>query len=315
MARRQKGMNVNLNVNQERNTLFGGNLLKNGNEMTVQERIAQKRQLYLKQANKAVKEADKGERKMDKSIEDARGQVKECFDLMDEYGKKMKDVDERLAQLKEQFGVADDSQEQKDLEILVKIQEGLSGVSGGALTEEEIERLKDMGEPTEYQQEALNLLKEKNYYSMERIKQESKIVGLGKGIRQAKTDRLASHGMIDAQKSKEELIEAASKEIFGMLVEDAKDKIDEKAEEIQEAAEKREEKKEEMEERLEAVKEDKEQKEAAVEAAQEAAQEMTKQMAKSDDLSAEVDAEVKKMEALQKQLEEDLKGIMVDKIV
>lgn len=308
-------MNVNLNVNQERNTLFGGNLFKNGNEMSVQERIAQKRQVYLKQANKVVKDADKGERKMDKSIEDARGQVKECFDLMDEYGKKINDVDERLAQLKEQFGVSDDSQEQKDLEILAKVQKNLSGVSGEELTEEEMERFKELGEATEYQKAALDLYKERNYYSMEIEKQESKIVGLGKGVRQAKIDRLASHGMIDAQKSREELMNAASKEILGMLVEDAKDKIDEKAEEIQEAAEKREEEKEEMEQRLEAVKEDKEQTEAAVEAAQEAASEMTKQMVKSEDLSEEVDAEVKKMEALQNQLEEDLKGIMVDKVV
>ena len=54
-------MNVNLNVNQGRNTLFGGNLFQNGNDMTVQERIAQKRQLYVKQGTKMVKDADKTE--------------------------------------------------------------------------------------------------------------------------------------------------------------------------------------------------------------------------------------------------------------
>ena len=120
-------MNVNLNVNQGRNTLFGGNLFQNGNDMTVQERIAQKRQLYVKQGTKMVKDADKTERKIDKSIDDARNQVKETVDLLGEYQKKIGEIDDKLAQAKEEFEVEDDSQEQKDLEILLKQQRQGSG--------------------------------------------------------------------------------------------------------------------------------------------------------------------------------------------
>ncbi len=305
-------MNVNLNVNQGRNTLFGGNLFQNGNDMTVQERIAQKRQLYVKQGTKMVKDADKTERKIDKSIDDARNQVKETVDLLGEYQKKIGEIDDKLAQAKEEFEVEDDSQEQKDLEILLKQQRQGSGM-GEPMTKEEMQRYDEIkGQLTDYQKIALEAYKERDHYTKQVGKAEIKIQAINQAIRQIKIDRPASQVMQDAQRNKEDLMEAASKEIQGMLMEDAKDKIDEKAEEIQEAAEKREEKKEEREERLEAVKEDKEETEEAAESAAETAQEMAKQIIDSDALNTSVDEEVKKkMEELQKHLEE-LKGIVID---
>ena len=305
-------MNVNLNVNQGRNTLFGGNLFQNGNDMTVQERIAQKRQLYVKQGTKMVKDADKTERKIDKSIDDARNQVKETVDLLGEYQKKIGEIDDKLAQAKEEFEVEDDSQEQKDLEILLKQQRQGSGM-GEPMTKEEMQRYDEIkGQLTDYQKIALEAYKERDHYTKQVGKAEIKIQAINQAIRQIKIDRPASQVMQDAQRNKEDLMEAASKEIQGMLMEDAKDKIDETAEEIQEAAEKREEKKEELEERLEAVKEDKEETEEAAESAAETAQEMAKQIIDSDALNTSVDEEVKKkMEELQKHLEE-LKGIVID---
>lgn len=305
-------MNVNLNVNQGRNTLFGGNLFQNGNDMTVQEKIAQKRQLYVKQGTKMVKDADKTERKIDKSIDDARNQVKETVDLLGEYQKKIGEIDDKLAQAKEEFEVEDDSQEQKDLEILLKQQRQGSGM-GEPMTKEEMQRYDEIkGQLTDYQKIALEAYKERDHYTKQVGKAEIKIQAINQAIRQIKIDRPASQVMQDAQRNKEDLMEAASKEIQGMLMEDAKDKIDEKAEEIQEAAEKREEKKEELEERLEAVKEDKEETEEAAESAAETAQEMAKQIIDSDALNTSVDEEVKKkMEELQKHLEE-LKGIVID---
>lgn len=310
-------MNLNLNVNQERNTLFAGNLFKNGSEMTVQDRIAQKRQLYGKQAAKMIKDADATERKIDKSIEDARAQVKESIDLLGEYGKKIKEMDEHIAQAKEQFEVEDDSQEQKDLEILLKAQRKNSHMPTEGMTEEEAERYKEIKdqEPTDYQKMALDFYAQRDHYSYECGKAEMKITAINDVIRKIRIDRPASQVMLDAQRNKEELMDAASKEIVGMLMEDAKDKVDEKAEEVKEAAEKREEAKEELEERLEAVKEDKEQSEEAVESAQEAAAELAKHVIESDDLNNSIDEEIKKrMEALQKELEE-LKGISIDQSV
>lgn len=309
-------MNLNLNVNQERDTLFAGNLFKNGSEMSMQERIAQKRQLYGKQAAKMVKDADTAERKVDKSIEDARAQVKETVELYGEYGRKIKELDGQIAQAKEMFEVEDDSQEQKDLEILMKSQPMTYGM-GGKMTEEEWERYMEIKgkETTDYQKMALDLYAQRADYTKQREKAETKITAINDVIRKIKIDRPASQVMQDAQRNKEDLMDAASKEIQGMLMEDAKDKVDEKAEEVKEAAEKREEAKEEQQERLDAAKEDKEQKEEAVESAQEAAAQLAKQVIDSDELNNSIDEEVKKkLEALQKQLEE-LKGISIDQSV
>lgn len=308
-------MNLNLNVNQERDTLFAGNLFKNGNEMSIQERVAQKRQLYGKQAAKMVKDADTAERKVDKSIEDARAQVKETVELYGEYGRKIKELDDQIAQAKEMFEVEDDSQEQKDLEILMKNQPMIYGMDR-SMTEEEWERYKEIkGKETDYQKMALDLYAQRGHYTKQREKAETKITAINDVIRKIKIDRPASQVMQDAQRNKEDLMDAASKEIQGMLMEDAKDKVDEKAEEVKEAAEKREEAKEEQQERLDAAKEDKEQKEEAVESAQEAAAQLAKQVIDSDELNNSIDEEVKKkLEALQKQLEE-LKGISIDQSV
>lgn len=308
-------MNLNLNVNQERDTLFAGNLFKNGNEMSMQERVAQKRQLYGKQAAKMVKDADTAERKVDKGVEDARAQVKETVELYGEYGRKIKELDDQIAQAKEMFEVEDDSQEQNDLEILLKNQPGTSGM-GGSMTEEEWERYKEIkGKETDYQRMALDLYAQRGHYTRQREKAETKITAINDVIRKIKIDRPASQVMLDAQRNKEDLMDAASKEIQGMVMEDAKDKVDEKAEEVKEAAEKREEAKEEQQERLDAAKEDKEQKEEAVESAQEAAAQLAKQVIDSDELNNSIDEEVKKkLEALQKQLEE-LKGISIDQSV
>lgn len=311
-------MNVNFSVNnnQNKNTLFAGNLIQNGANMTVQDRIAQKRQLYMKQANKMVKDADKSERKIDKVVEDARGMAKETVELIGEYNKKTKELDDSLAQAKEDFEVDEDSQEQKDLEILLKAQRKGSGI-GEPMTKEEQERYEEIkDQKTDYQEVALGLYKEKDHYTREKGKAELKLQALNSAISQIRIDRLASQEMLDAQRNKEDLMETASKEAVGMLMEDAKDAIDEKAEEVKEAAEKREEKKEEMEERLEAVKEDKEQAEeaaaSAAESAAESAQEMAKQLIEGDALKNSVDDEVeKKLKELQKQLEE-IKGIVVD---
>lgn len=308
-------MNISFNSSQDRNTLFVGNLFKKGQEMGLQERIAQKRRLYVKQGNKMIQDADNAEKKIDQSLEDARGRMDEKSNLMGEYNQKIKDIDQQIDQLKEQFGVEDDSQEQKDLEILRKFQNSLSGISSEDLTEEEMERLGQMGETTDYQKAVLALSKTRNYYSMEAEKAQNAISAESKAIRQVKIDRLKQHGMVDAQKSKEELMDAASKEIMGMMVQDAKNTIEEKAQEVQEAAEKREEEKEEQEEKVEAVREDKEQIEAQVEANRENVKEMTEQVTKSQEITSDLQSEIEQLMEEEKMLMEDLKGMIVNKVV
>lgn len=309
-------VNENINKSGNKNTLFMGNLL-NGKDMTIQDRIAQKRQLYTKQANKMVKDADVLERKMDKVIQDCRDRARELMNQVQEYNEEMADIDSRIAQMQEECEIGPDSQEQKDLELLLKEQrsKNLRYPNREELTEEEQERLSQLGEPTEYQQWALEMYKirDEDYIMAESAKFDASIETAT--ARKLGIDRLEEHGMVDAQKAKEELMDAASKEIIGMVVQDAKDKIDEKAQEAKEEAEKLEEKKEEQEERVEAAKENRTEAEEQTEATKEKVEEMTKKMASSEELVADIQAEMKQIIEEQKLLLEEMKGMVVDKVV
>ena len=127
-----------------------------------------------------------------------------------------------------------------------------------------------------------------------------------------KIEKLKSKAMVEAQQAKEDIMDAASKEAVAMMIQDAKETLDEKAEEIKEEAEKREEKKEEQEERIEAAKETKTEAEAAAENVREKTAELTKQTLDGEDISREIDEEVKKLMEEENLLLEDLKGISLD---
>lgn len=76
-------------------------------------------------------------------------------------------------------------------------------------------------------------------------------------VRGIAIERLKQHDMVDASKQADEIKDAANKEIIGMVIDEAKDHVDETMEESkEEAAEKKEEEKA-LEERIEAAKNDK----------------------------------------------------------
>ena len=98
-----------------------------------------------------------------------------------------------------------------------------------------------------------------------------------------------------------------------MLVDDCKQQIDDKADEVQEAAKERKEEEKEEEKRIEAAKENKSETEAAVENNREKIADMTKQFTDSEDIAQDMDSEIKKLLEEQKLLEEDIKGLAVNK--
>ncbi len=118
-------------------------------------------------------------------------------------------------------------------------------------------------------------------------------------IRATKIERLKSSPMLEAQKEVENIMEAAGDEIIGMLIQEAKDHIDEEKEEREEQAEKIAEKREEEKERLEKSEEKSEEAEAITE--------MIRQSSSSD-LQREIEQMLDKL----KLIEEDIKGAAVD---
>ena len=204
------------------------------------------------------------------------------------------------------------SQEQKDLELLQKQYDMMKHGSMETLTEEEQERLDNMGELTEYQKRSMELYGQADYWKTQMQDNQDKISQSTGVIRNVRVERLKSQAMAEAQRAKEEIMDAASQEAIGMLVDDAKQQIDDKAEEVQEAAKERQEEQKEEEKRVEAAKENKSEVEAAVEKNREKIADMTKQFTDSEDITRDMDSEIKKVLEEEKLLEEDLKGLTVN---
>lgn len=299
-----------MKVENRGGTLFFGNSPFGRQETDISGRIAQKKQLYQKQGMHTVLSAHKSEKKLDESMEQSRERARRLMQENDEINEKLRDINKQMAQAKEDYQIADDSREEKDLELMKKAYDLRKG--GGSLTEEEQQRLAELGEPTEYQKLSMELYQRADVCKEDMDKNMRRAAAETAMVRDVRLERLKTHGMIDAQKAKEELLAAASEEAVGMLMEDVKDKIDEKAEEVQEAAEERNEKEEEEQERIDAAKENRTEAEQATENTRENAKELTVQAVKSEDITQDLDEEVKKIMEEQKLLEEELKGLAVD---
>lgn len=140
-----------------------------------------------------------------------------------------------------------------------------------------------------------------SYKMQSQALEDEKLYALGRATYDIEIDRLKSTPMLKAQDAAEEIMEAANDEILGMLMEEAKDHIDEEQEKREEEAEKIAEKKEEQEEQLDKSKEKSEELEEVTDAIREAASD-------SADVQKELDDILEKL----KLLKEDLKGAKVD---
>ena len=172
---------------------------------------------------------------------------------------RIKDADKKLADLKEEYEIDDDSSEQKELELLMKRIDSQRDNLGVELTEEEQDRLDEIDKRglTEYQQRALQAYEPKSVDNSLIKDYEKELNKEIKRLQAAKIDDLKKAPMIKSQKDADAILEAASKEIISTLVNEAKDKIEEKAEEEKEKAEEAKEEQERLEELLNEKKEEK----------------------------------------------------------
>ena len=274
---------------QRKNTIFAGDLPMN------QDPIALRRQQAQKKAMKFVQDAWAGDRKLDQGQGEIRAKIREQMEEARTNQELAVRNTERIENLRQQCGVDADSQEQKDLELLMK------AANFESLTEDEEARLDEMGpqreylgllrkkltsrEPftesdkarlnelggslTEYQRNCLEINEERRIYQNREESAQNYAENLQSSLTDMKLERLKFHKMADAQEKADQVMEQASEEIVGLLVSEAKDHVDETYEEQREEAEKKAEEKEEQEEKLEKIEEQKELIEARVDAAQE----------------------------------------------
>lgn len=242
-------MAVNININ---NTNFGTNGIfyagKNGqsgqNPFAVHnanqqvDPIAEKRMEAQKKAMKVVSDAWNTDKEIDKSIAQRREHYQEMLALKNEAQSQINDVNKQIDALKEEYGITEDM------------------------------TAKDW--PADFKQ-AYSALKEPIGELKKQIDDADKLMKDDVAdIRAITIERLKSNPMLDARKTADAINAAADEEIIGMVMQDAKEHIEEKMEEAQEKAEETAEKKELEEEKLEDIQEAKALQEAMIEQTKEA---------------------------------------------
>lgn len=324
----EKAAGTATGLNGKNITLFAGNITGKGSDL--ESRIQQKRDQARKQAMKLINDAWDADKKAADGIDALNKDKQEQLDKLNEYKQSLKDVNEREKQLQEEYNIDPDSQEQKDLELLKKYQNYSNGSDYADFSKEEVERLKELQNTprTEYQDKALML----NGYRGEvrnRISlAEYKLMAISESVHDSKIDRLKSQDMLKADDSADKILDAAEKDVLGMVIDDAKENIDKKMEEEQKKAEEAADKRDEQQERIDKAKEERsEQQERIDESKQDAKEqrEIIRNDAKTDILDInnglskkdvnnveEVQKHIQKMLNDEKLINEDLKGIKID---
>lgn len=310
-----------------RKSVFGGNL----NAAT--DPIAQKRKEAQQKAWNVVQNAWDNDKSVDESIESRMAHQSDMEQRKKEALDGLSDINTDRDVLRKMYEVDGDSQEQKDLEILEKKQDQNNGLEIELWTDEELKRYEEIKDQprTEYQERMLQLNDQSAQFRLAIEDADKQIMDDTANISAIQKERLKHHPMIDAQKQSDAIKEAANKEIIGMLMDQAKDHIDETMEEIKEKADEAMEKKEEREEKLEELKELRAMQEAIIEGTKEAVEEAKAEQRKNDQPDIEitdmvdiargssktgdVQQSLDDIKNSMKVLEADLKGIKVDEEV
>ena len=141
---------------------------------------------------KVITDAMVKDQKMDETMDEHRNLI---HALEDEISQSLDEIDAISAsqeQLKQEYGITDDSREQQDLELLVKRKESMKPGSSAELTDEEKSRLKEIDERglTDYQTRVLKLEDDKGIYQSKIEKNRAQIAGENSVIRGMKMERL-----------------------------------------------------------------------------------------------------------------------------
>ncbi len=285
-------------------SIFAGNINNISND-----RIEQKRASARKQATKAIMDQFHTDNEVTDTMKELRGRNKEIDQEIAELREQRKVFEEDQEALKDKYGITSDSEEQKELDLIRKAKNAFNNGRLGDLTKEELEQVANMdpSKLSEYQQRSLQLDSiMSTMFDAPIAELEKEKVANGSVVGSLKQGLLKTSykGISKAYKAADTIMEAASKEIMGMMWDDAKKHVDEKMQELVEAAKEKAEEKEEEEKKLEAAKEEKEEQKELTEQIQEST-------ADQEQLQGEIDKILKDAELL----EEDLKGLVVDGMV
>ena len=307
-------MNVSNTQNQGKSIFAGGQ--DGTGPLAGNSMIEQRKKMAGKQAMKLISDAFGRDIKSQESIDKLRELKSQKLDELRDKNKSMAEIDEQKAALMKEYGVTEDSDEMKELELLKKYQNNRMGVLTGDFTDEEIEKLKSLQgtSRSEFQAKYLELNDAYNQYQKDAGEIEDDLKVLTANINIQKNDLNASQDMEKAQDAAESIMDAASKEALGLMMQEAKDNIDKTAEEEKEKAEKIKEEKEEFQEKIDKSKERNDEQKKIIEESAEASKLDQNISVKTQDTSAVAEAQ-KSIDKILKDnnlISDDIKGIEID---
>lgn len=302
-------------------TFFAGNL---NQETDLKSRIEQRRQLAQNQAMKLVQNAWDSDQKISDGLKELDSLYEDKQKEKSYLSDQIADINRRKSELQKEYQIDPKSQEQKDLELLEEFQNRKSGVSFDRFSKEKIDRLSELQTipRTEYQDRVLELNAQEGAFKKSVRDIDQEIININSSVRGTKLEQLKSKTMVNAQSASDAVLEQSDKEIFGLLIQEGKEAIDEKVEEEQKKAEELEAKKEEEKKILDKREEMRMEKQEEDQKEQES---LIRNSSKTEILSTGIDANKqvtdhmldaqKKIQKIMNEndlLEEDLKGIQID---
>lgn len=287
---------------QNSNTLYAGNL---NNDFFINN-LQQKKKEAQEKAMKVIADAWAGDRAIDEDLQARTAHIDELQVENKESQARLNEINRMQEDLKTTYGIAEDSEEQQELELIRRKRDLYC--KGGRMTQEEFMQAAkaEADGLTEYQQRQLELDAEKEIYQEKIDANKELILEENAIISATKQERLKHSPMTKARKQSEAILEAASEEIIRMAMDEAKEHIDEEQKQREEKAEKIKQEKEEKEAFIEKQKEKRDSQEELLE-------EMpVEQMLDLNKTKTDIQKEVKNILSEMKLVAEDIKGAMVD---
>ncbi len=315
---------------EQRNALFAGDM--NLAQDPIRERLENARKKAYKIVSDAFGVDQDFDLQMDKVKDFAREQREEKYAAATD----KRAAEDTISALKEEYHVDPDSKEQQDLDWLMAYRKASPDERFADLEQMK----KDQARAAEIEaglsdyQAAMLEANERLDHAQGRMEEaDAALIATRQALTDAKTEKNKSHAMVDAQKEADEIMDEAERAVVGMVMSDAKDKLDEKLREEQEKAEEKKEEEEKQEKIEEQREEKKEIQEALTEGSREAVQEAkergrqregddfdltdvmgsdpTVMLEKTSNVNAQLD-DLKNKMAL---IDADLKGLKVDETV
>ena len=280
----------------------------NGSELKNRfDPIAAKKEEARKKAMKIIGDVVANELKTDDDLTARRERIKSLRKDIGDANRAVREIEDSRAALRDTYGIDENSQEEQDLRLLEKGARAKMPGSGIIMTYDELKKIKEI-KAKGLTERTLEMLELETSYVTTAYEAKQEIMVENRIISATELERLKNHPMIDAQKQADAVMEEASKEIMGMLIDEAKDHIDEEAEREKEETLAEKEKEEELQERIDAVKDKKENEELT--------EDILDGVAEAASTAADVNTaqqEVKDMMNIMKLIEDDIKGAVVDK--